>query len=134
MLVLLSRPLMSLWITFLQVPYRYIFPTLTVLGCIGIYSLNQNAFEVWLAVGAAALGYVFYKLGCELVPFLLGFIAGPGIEQHLRLALMSSHGDWGVLLSRPISGALLGAAALMIVVAMLPSIKRLREQVFQSAR
>lgn len=134
LLVLLNRPLMSLWITSLQVPYRYVFPTMTIIGCIGIYSLNQNAFEVLLAVGAAALGYVFHKLGCELVPLLLGFIVGPSMEQHLRQALVYAHGDWGVFLSRPTSGALLGAAALMIVVAMFPSIKRLRGQVFQSAR
>ncbi len=79
------------------------------------------------------IGYVFYKLGCEPAPLLLGFILGPMMEENLRRALLLSRGDWFTFLSRPLSAALLIASALMIVVVMLPSMKKKREETFHEA-
>ena len=98
---------------------------------IGVYSLNHHAFDVLLAAALAAVGYLFYKLGCELVPLLIGFVSGPILEQHLRQALAYSHGDWGVFVSRPVSAGALAASALLIAIALFPSVNRLREQVFK---
>ena len=81
----------------------------------------------------AVVGYVFYKLGCEPAPLLLGFILGPMMEENLRRALLLSRGDWSTFLSRPLSAGLLIAALLMVVVVMLPSIKNKREEAFQDA-
>jgi len=64
---------------------------------------------------------------------LLGFFLGPMMEENLRRALLLSRGDWSTFLSRPLSAGLLIAAALMVVVVMLPSIKNKREQAFQDA-
>jgi putative tricarboxylic transport membrane protein len=41
-----------------------------------------------------------------------------------------SRGDWGTFLTRPLSAGLLIAAALMIVVVMLPTIRSKREEAF----
>ncbi len=71
------------------------------------------------------------KLGCEPAPLLLGFVLGPLLEEHLRRALIISRGDPTVFLARPISLALLIAAALALVIAILPSIRQKREVVFQ---
>jgi TctA family transporter len=79
----------------------------------------------------AVIGYAFYKLGCEPAPLLLGFILGPMMEENLRRALLLSRGDWTTFATRPLSAGLLVAAALMIVVVMLPSIKAKREEAFQ---
>ena len=81
----------------------------------------------------AVVGYIFYKLGCEPAPLLLGFILGPMMEENLRRALLLSRGDWGTFLTRPLSAGLLAAAALMIVVVMLPSIKSKRAVAFKEA-
>jgi TctA family transporter len=78
----------------------------------------------------AVVGYVFYKLGCEPAPLLLGFILGPMMEENLRRALLLSRGDWSTFMTRPLSAGLLIAAFLMIVVVMLPSIKNKREVAF----
>ena len=77
------------------------------------------------------VGYAFYKLGCEPAPLLLGFILGPMMEENLRRALLLSRGDWTTFVTRPLSGGLLFAALLMVVVVMLPSIKNKREAAFQ---
>jgi TctA family transporter len=78
----------------------------------------------------AVVGYVFYKLGVEGAPLLLGFILGPMMEENLRRALLLARGDWSTFVTRPLSAGLLIAAALMVVVVMLPSIKQKREIAF----
>ncbi|MFY7940108.1 MAG: tripartite tricarboxylate transporter permease, partial [Burkholderiaceae bacterium] len=54
-------------------------------------------------------------------------------EENLRRALLLSRGDWSTFVTSPLSGALLGAALLMIIIVMLPSIKNKREEAFKDA-
>ena len=133
MLVILNLPLIGLWIKLLTVPYRFLFPAIAVFCCIGAYSVNNNNFDVFVVALFSAAGYVFYRLRCEPAPLLLGFILGPMMEENLRRALLLSRGDWSTFVTRPLSAGLLIAAALMIVVVSLPSIKNKREEAFQDA-
>src|SRR5687767_8894084 len=130
MLVVLNLPLIGLWIKLLTVPYRFLFPAITLFCCIGVYTLNNNNWDVYMTAIFAMIGYVFYKLGCEGAPLLLGFILGPMMEENLRRALLLSRGDWSTFIVRPLSAGLLIAAALMIVIVMLPSVKKKREVAF----
>jgi TctA family transporter len=133
MLVILNLPLIGIWIKLLTVPYRFLFPAILVFCCIGLYTLNNNNFDVYLSAGFGLLGYIFYKIGCEPAPLLLGFILGPMMEENLRRALLLSRGDWSTFMTRPLSAGLLLAALAMVVVVMLPSIKNKREEAFQDA-
>jgi putative tricarboxylic transport membrane protein len=131
MLVVLNLPLIGIWIKLLTVPYRFLFPAIMTFCCIGLYTLNNNAFDVYMGAMFAVVGYVFYKLGCEPAPLLLGFILGPMMEENLRRALLLSRGDWTTFATRPLSAGLLLAALAMIVVVCLPSIKAKRQEAFQ---
>jgi putative tricarboxylic transport membrane protein len=131
MLVLLNLPLIGVWVRLLKVPYRVLFPAIVAFACIGTYSINSNAFDVYAIVVFGLLGYVLVKLGGEPAPLLLGFVLGPLLEQHMRRALIISHGDPTTFLTRPVSLALLVVAAIALVLAVLPSIRRRREVVFQ---
>lgn len=131
MLVILNLPLIGIWIKLLTVPYRFLFPAIVVFCCIGSYTLNNNSFDVFMTAAFAVVGYLFYKLGCEPAPLLLGFILGPMMEENLRRALLLSRGDWSTFMTRPLSAGLLIAAALMVVIVMLPSIKSKRQEAFQ---
>jgi TctA family transporter len=130
MLVILNLPLIGIWIKLLTVPYRFLFPAITLFCCIGVYTLNNSTFDVYMTAIFAVIGYVFYKLSCEAAPLLLGFILGPMMEENLRRALLLSRGDWSTFVIRPLSAGLLVAAVLMIVVVTLPSIKSKREVAF----
>jgi TctA family transporter len=130
MLVILNLPMIGIWIKLLTVPYRFLFPAIMVFCCIGLYTLNNSAFDVYVGATFAVMGYIFYKLGCEPAPLLLGYILGPMMEENLRRALLLSRGDWSTFMTRPLSAGLLIAAALMIVVVMLPAIRTKREDVF----
>ena len=131
MLIILNLPLIGIWIKLLTVPYRFLFPAIMVFCCIGLYTLNNNAFDVYMGAGFAIVGYIFYKLGCEPAPLLLGFILGPMMEENLRRALLLSRGDWSTFMTRPLSAGLLVAAALMVIIVLLPSVKKKREEAFQ---
>jgi putative tricarboxylic transport membrane protein len=131
MLVILNLPLIGIWIKLLTVPYRFLFPAIMVFCCIGLYTLNNSPFDVYMGAFFAVVGYLFYKLGCEPAPLLLGFILGPMMEENLRRALLLSRGDWTTFATRPLSAGLLLAALAMIVVVCLPSIKAKRQEAFQ---
>jgi putative tricarboxylic transport membrane protein len=131
MLVILNLPLIGIWIKLLTVPYRLLYPAIMAFCCIGLYTLNNNNFDVYMAALFGLVGYVFYKLGCEPAPLLLGFILGPMMEENLRRALLLSRGDWTTFVTRGLSAGLLLAAVAMIVVVSMPSIKKKREVAFK---
>jgi putative tricarboxylic transport membrane protein len=131
MLVVLNLPLIGIWTRLLAVPYRLLFPVVLLLCCIGLYTLNNDNFDVYLSVVFGLLGYVFYKLGCEPAPLLLGFILGPMMEENLRRALLLSRGDWSAFVTRPLSAGLLLTSLAMVVVVMLPAIRSRRGVAFQ---
>jgi TctA family transporter len=130
MLVILNLPLIGMWIKLLTVPYRYLFPAIVLFCAIGVYSTNNNTFDVWMVAIFGVIGYAFIKLGCEPAPLLLGFILGPMMEENLRRALLLSRGDWSVFVTRPLSGSLLAVAVLMLVIVLLPSVKSKRQEAF----
>ena len=130
MLVVLNLPLIGIWIKLLTVPYRWLFPSIVLFCAIGVFSTNNTAFDIWMVGLFGFLGYLFIKLGTEPAPLLLGFILGPMMEEYLRRALLLSRGDWSVLATRPLSAGLLLAAVLLLVIVLLPSVSKKREDVF----
>lgn len=130
MLIILNLPLIGLWIKLLTIPYRWLFPSIVLFCAIGVYSTNNNTWDIWMVALFGVVGYVFIKLGCEPAPLLLGLILGPMMEENLRRALLLSRGDWSVMITRPISATLLALAALMVIIVALPSVKRKREEAF----
>jgi TctA family transporter len=131
MLVILNLPLIGIWVKLLTVPYRYLYPAILVFCCIGVYTVNNSIFDVYMTAAFGLLGYVFIKLGCEGAPLLLGFVLGPMMEENFRRSLLLSRGDFSVFFTRPISLGLLLAAAALVVIVALPSIKNKREEAFQ---
>ncbi|MBK9114290.1 MAG: tripartite tricarboxylate transporter permease [Betaproteobacteria bacterium] len=131
MLVVLNLPLIGIWVKLLQVPYRILYPAILLFCCIGVYSINNNVFDVYMTVVFGVLGWIFVKLECEPAPLLLGFILGPMMEENLRRALLLSRGDWSVFATRPISAVMLGIAAVLLLIIVAPSIRKKREEAFQ---
>ena len=129
-LVILNLPLIGIWIKLLTVPYRFLFPAIMVFCGLGLYTLNNNSFDIFIGAIFAVVGYIFYKLGCEPAPLLLGFILGPMMEENLRRALLLSRGDWSVFATRPISAVMLGMAAVLLLIIVAPSIRKKREEAF----
>ena len=131
MLVIINLPLIGIWVQLLKVPYRVLYLAILLFCAIGVYTLNNSAFEVMLTAGFGVLGYVLMRLECEPAPMLLGFILGPLMEENLRRAMRISSGDPMIFVNRPISLGLLIAAAILLLIVALPAIRGKRDEVFQ---
>ena len=130
-LLLLNIPFIGLWVRILHVPYRFLYPTILCLICIGVYSINNSAFDVGLVVVFGILGYLLKLLDFEPAPMLIGFILGPMVEQNFRRALVITQGDYIELLSRPITACFLAATVILLlwmVISSMPSVGRLISQ------
>ena len=130
LLVILNLPLVGLWVKMLSIPYRVLFPAIVLFACIGTFSINQNIYDIYAIAFFGIVGYLLIRFGCEPAPLLLGFVLGPLLEEHLRRAMIISRGDPTIFVTRPISATLLALALLAVLIAVLPSIRKKRAEVF----
>jgi TctA family transporter len=130
MLLILNLPLIGIWVKLLSVPYRVLYPAILLFCCIGIYSVNNNTFDIGLTAFFGFLGYLFAKLECEPAPLILGFVLGPMMEENLRRAMLLSRGDPSVFFTRPLSLAFLLMAFAMLIIVAVPAIRRRRKDAF----
>jgi putative tricarboxylic transport membrane protein len=115
MLLILNLPLVGMWAQLLRVPYAYMAPMVMVLTLVGVYSVNNSVFDIWVMLVMGVFGYLARKLKFDLGPLLLAFVLGPIMERSLRQALLMSHGSFGIFFTRPISGVLMSVAILFVV-------------------
>jgi putative tricarboxylic transport membrane protein len=129
MLVVLNLPMIGLWVKLLQVPYRLLFPAIMAFSAIGIYSVNNSSFEIYLTALFGVLGFVFIKLGFPAAPLLLGYVLGPMMEENLRRSMLMSGGDPTVFLTHPISLAFIIAAVAILAVMVVPAVRARRVEI-----
>jgi len=115
MLLVLNLPLVGMWAQLLKVPYAFMAPMIMILTLVGVYSVNNSVFDIWVMLIMGVFGYLARKLQFDLGPLLLAFVLGPIMERSLRQALLMSHGSFGIFFTRPISGVLLGVAVLFVL-------------------
>ena len=127
MLLVINLPMIGMWVKLLQVPYRFLYPSILIFCCVGVYSINNNVFDVYITILFAVFGYMCSKLKMEPAPLLIGFVLGPMMEEHLRRAMLLSRGDPMVFLERPISATLLGIAAVALLAMALPNLRKGKE-------
>jgi putative tricarboxylic transport membrane protein len=114
-LVILNIPLIGMWVRLLSIPYRMMFPAIVLFTCIGVYSKNNNTFDVWVLLAFGIAGYLMALLRLEVVPVLLGLILGPMLEENFRRTLLLSRGSFSVFVERPITAVALGVCAFLLI-------------------
>ena len=130
MLVIINLPLVGIWVSLLRVPYRLLFPSIIVFCCIGIYSINNSPTDVLIAAVFGLIGYWLVKHDFEPAPLVLAFVLGPLMEENLRRAMLIARGDATVFATRPISAGLLLVSLALLALALLPMIRKRRNEVF----
>ena len=131
MLLVLNLPLIGLWVKLLQVPYRFLVPAIMMFMAIGVYTVNNDAQDVYLTILFGLLGYIFMKLKISPVPMILAFVLGPPMEEHLRRAFLLSRGDPSVFITSPISAAFLIVAAALLILLIMPAMRKKRKVVLE---
>jgi TctA family transporter len=129
MLVVLNLPMIGLWVKLLEVPYRLLFPAIMAFSAIGIYSVNNSSFEIYLTALFGVLGFVWGKLGFPPAPLLLGFVLGPMMEENLRRAMLMAKGDPSVFVTRPISLTFIIITIGILIVMVAPAVKKRRAEI-----
>jgi putative tricarboxylic transport membrane protein len=115
MLLVLNLPLVGMWAQLLKVPYAFMAPMIMVLTLVGVYSVNNSTFDIWVMLVMGVFGYLARKLKFDLGPLLLAFVLGPIMERSLRQALLMSHGSFNIFFTRPISAVLMATAILFVL-------------------
>jgi TctA family transporter len=115
MLVLLNVPLIGLWVKLLMIPYKYLYPSALFFVAIGVYSTNNDMFQVGETVVIGLVGYLLLLLDFHPASILLGFVLGPRLEENFRRSMLISRGDVLVFLERPISAFFLFLCAVLIL-------------------
>jgi len=129
MLVALNLPLVGIWVRLLAIPYRYLFPAIMVFSAIGIYSINNAPFELYVTAIFGAVGLMWRNFGCPPAPMMLGLVLGPMMEENLRRSMVISRGNPMIFLERPISLSFLILTVLILVMMSLPALKKHRSEI-----
>lgn len=123
MLLVLNIPLIGIWVKLLSVPYKFLFPAIVGMICLGVYSINRSTLDIGIALLFGLLGYGMRALRFDPASILLGLVLGPLLEENLRRAMIMSHGSLKILIERPIAAGLLICALLMVVWTIVSAIK-----------
>jgi TctA family transporter len=124
MLMVLNLPMIGLWVAILRIPYSVLYPAILVFISLGVYSVNNNTFDILIVAVIGALGYAMALLKFDAAPLLLGFVLGPLMEENLRRALLLSRGDIATFVDRPISAGILAFGAALVLWTLFSAIRR----------
>jgi putative tricarboxylic transport membrane protein len=115
LLLVLNLPLVGVFVSILRTP-QHVLSTLVLLLClVGAFSLSNSLLDLWVLVGLGLLGYALRKLAIDPAPLIVAVVLGPVMEKTLRQTLFMAHGDWRLLVFRPLSLTLFVIGALVLV-------------------
>lgn len=122
MLLILNIPLIGIWVRLLSIPPRILYPLIMLLVCLGVYSVNNNIFDVLVTIIFGFVGYWFGLFGYPMASLVLGYILSPMMEEHLRRALLISDGNYSVFVREPISAGFIAATVLVVLLSFKKSV------------
>jgi putative tricarboxylic transport membrane protein len=129
MLLVLNLPLIGMWVQLLRLPYNILFPLILLFTVIGVFASSNNVFDLYVMIAFGIIGYLTRKLGYEAAPMILAFVLGAIMENKLRTALIISAGDVTTFITKPISAVCLAIAAALLILPLIPALRRRREKV-----
>ncbi len=124
MLLILNLPLIPVWVRFLKIPYPILFPFILLFCLIGVYTINNNVFDIYLMIFFGFFGYLAKKFEFEPAPFMLAVVLGPLMEKAFRHSLITFRGDFSVFITRPISGVIFGIALFLLIFPLISQAER----------
>jgi putative tricarboxylic transport membrane protein len=129
MLLVLNLPLIGMWVQVLKIPYKILFPLILLFCLIGVYTVANSIFDIYVMIAFGVVGYLMKKFEYEGAPLVLAFVLGPLMENNLRKALILSGGDFTFFFTRPISAVCLVIALFLLVSPLVPGLGKKRERI-----
>ena len=115
MLLVLNLPLVGAFARIATIRPQILLPIISVICLVGVYSVRNSMFDVWVMIAAGVIGLALRKLGYPVAPFIIGVVLGPTTENSLRQTLLMFKGDAALLVERPVALALLGVTVAFLV-------------------
>ncbi|MFB3887338.1 MAG: tripartite tricarboxylate transporter permease [Thermodesulfobacteriota bacterium] len=134
MLLVLNLPLISLWVQMTKIPFRLMFPIIILICIVGVYTLRNSVFDIWIMITFGVIGYVMKKCQYEPAPLALAYVLGPMLEKAMRQSLIISNGSFKIFFTRPISAVCLGIAAFLLITAVTGISRKKRLEVVAEQR
>jgi putative tricarboxylic transport membrane protein len=129
MLLILNLPLIGIWVQVLRIPYRILFPLILLFCLIGVYSVGNTVFDIYIMILFGIVGYLMKKFDYEGAPLVLAFVLGPLMENNLRKSLIMSQGDFSIFFTRPLASASLILAIFFLVSPLIPWMRKKRKKI-----
>jgi len=123
-LLLLNLPMVGIFVNFLRIPYRVLYPTIVMFCVVGVYAVNTSYVDVAIMSIMGLLGYLLRKFDYETAPIVLGVVLASVIEMSFRQALAMSDGKYAIFIQRPVSAVFLAAALIMLLLGLRPLIQK----------
>jgi putative tricarboxylic transport membrane protein len=115
LLLILNLPLVGVFVSILRTPQHVLSTSVLLLCLVGAYSLSNSMLDLWVLVVMGLVGYVFRKLAIDPAPLIVAVVLGPMMEKTLRQTLFMAHGDWRLLVFRPLSLVLFAIGILVLL-------------------
>jgi putative tricarboxylic transport membrane protein len=129
MLLILNLPLIGMWVQVLKVPYKILFPLILLFCLIGVYSVSNAVFDIYIMIIFGIVGYLMKKFDYEGAPLVLAFVLGPLLENNLRKSLIMSQGDFSIFFTRPLSAVSLVLALFLLISPLIPWMGKKRREI-----
>jgi len=111
MLLILNLPLVGAFARIAMIRPQILLPIISLICLVGVYSVRNSLFDVWVMIAAGVVGYFLRKWKYPIAPFIIGVVLGPTTENSLRQTLLMFKGDISLVADRSLSVALLALAA-----------------------
>jgi putative tricarboxylic transport membrane protein len=133
MLLVLNLPLIGLWVKLLRVRYAVLFPIILFVALIGAYVINGSEMDLYFMLLFGVIGYLMRKFDYEPAPLILAYVLTHILEDSLRQSLIISGGSMSIFITRPISAGFLFISLVLLITAVIPSIRKKRSALAATA-
>jgi putative tricarboxylic transport membrane protein len=110
MLLVLNLPLVGMFGKIAVIRPQILMPVISLICLVGVYSVRNSIFDVWIMIAAGVVGYFLRKWKFPVAPFIIGVVLGPTTENSVRQTLMMFKGDLTLIFGRPLAATLIGVA------------------------
>jgi putative tricarboxylic transport membrane protein len=99
----------------MRLPMYVMYPIIVGISMVGVYSVANSVFDLWMLMGFGLLGYAMRKLDFPAAPLILGMVLGRRLELALRQSLMMSQGNVTIFFTRWLSAFMIATAVLLLL-------------------
>ena len=126
LLLIMSIPMVGIFVRILRVRPAILAPITALITMLGVYTVNNSVFDIYLVIVFGVIGYLMKKFGFDPGPMVLAFVLGTLIESSARQSLLIFGGDPSGFVTRPISGTIFAAIVLVVLFPLVRKVFRMR--------